>query len=58
MIRQIIRATKHPEALDDKDYYGNKRVELYLIFFENIMHYIFYSQVPRAYFLGRGSYYP
>lgn len=30
MIRQIIRATKSPEALDDKDYYGNKRIELYV----------------------------
>lgn len=36
MIRQIIRASKCPEALDDKDYYGNKRIELYVTLLVNL----------------------
>jgi len=28
MIRRIIEATIDPTKLDDKDYYGNKRLEL------------------------------
>lgn len=28
MIRRIIEAIKDPKKLDDKDYYGNKRLEL------------------------------
>ena len=28
MIRRIIQATEDPTNLDDKDYYGNKRLEL------------------------------
>ena len=28
MVRGVLAASQHPEALDDKDYYGNKRVEL------------------------------
>jgi DNA-directed RNA polymerase III subunit RPC2 len=29
MIRRIILVTNDPSTLDDKDYYGNKRLELY-----------------------------
>lgn len=29
MIRQIIKVARNPETIDDKDYYGNKRIELY-----------------------------
>ena len=28
MIRRIVVAVKDPSTLDDKDYYGNKRLEL------------------------------
>lgn len=28
MIRQIIQVAQNPETIDDKDYYGNKRIEL------------------------------
>ena len=28
MIRRIIEATNDPSKIDDKDYYGNKRLEL------------------------------
>lgn len=28
MIRRVIEATHDPAKLDDKDYYGNKRLEL------------------------------
>ncbi len=28
MIRRVIEAIKDPKKLDDKDYYGNKRLEL------------------------------
>jgi hypothetical protein len=31
MIRRIIIAMKDPTTLDDKDYYGNKRLELYAL---------------------------
>lgn len=30
MIRQIIQVSHSPETIDDKDYYGNKRIELYV----------------------------
>lgn len=28
MVRRIIEAEKSPQLLDDRDYYGNKRLEL------------------------------
>jgi DNA-directed RNA polymerase III subunit RPC2 len=28
MIRRVIEAIRDPKKLDDKDYYGNKRLEL------------------------------
>lgn len=28
MIRRVIEASLDPQKLDDKDYYGNKRLEL------------------------------
>jgi DNA-directed RNA polymerase III subunit RPC2 len=33
MMRQIILVSNKPETIDDKDYYGNKRIELYGIVF-------------------------
>jgi len=32
MLRRIILAVKDPSTLSDKDYYGNKRLELYVGF--------------------------
>lgn len=29
MIRRILLAMRDPSTMDDKDYYGNKRLELY-----------------------------
>jgi DNA-directed RNA polymerase III subunit RPC2 len=29
MVRRIVVAIKDPDTCDDKDYYGNKRLELY-----------------------------
>lgn len=28
MVRRVIQAESNPELIDDKDYYGNKRLEL------------------------------
>ncbi len=31
IVRRIILVTRDPSTLDDKDYYGNKRLELYVL---------------------------
>ena len=31
MVRRIILAMSDPTAMDDKDYYGNKRIETYAV---------------------------
>ena len=31
MVRRIIQAINDPSFLDDKDYYGNKRLELFAV---------------------------
>ena len=31
MVRRIVLGMRDPSTLDDKDYYGNKRLELYVV---------------------------
>lgn len=41
MIRQIIQVAQNPETIDDKDYYGNKRIELYVFYYYDFFPYSF-----------------
>ena len=47
MVRRVIEAEGDPEAIDDRDYYGNKRMEL-----AGLYTYIIY--MPNSYIAEKG----
>lgn len=52
MIRRILLAMRDPSTMDDKDYYGNKRLELYVVHFDDSS---YFNALCLAQFIRAGS---